>query len=705
MRTLKRKLLITLKHQTSKRRRYGCSGISIRSDINAILVCLESIEGVNNAKINAKARTFTLFLGDKANVKKIEKELNNIDFASFKTDKKITAQSDASAAGAAFLRSALIWCLLPFAPAKSVKLALSLFSAAPILLKGADELLQNGVNSEFLEAAAVGVSLARGDFAAANSTNALLELGEYIEELTVQKSNDLIKELSKPNIDKVWIETYENKIATLKQVSVNELNIGDIVVVGAGETIAIDGAVIAGDALVNQASMTGESEPIRKERGERALSGTVVKEGQIKIWAENVGANTATARIKNYILNAIDEKSSIGLKASNLADKLVPVTLSLSVLSYLLSGKMQNVAAVLQADYSCSLKLATPIAFKSSIAQAAKENILVKGAKVLETLAMADTFVFDKTGTLTYGELEVVSVKSFDKNWSEEEILNITASAEEHYFHPVAESVVKAAKERGFVHKHHEEVEFITAHGVQTTIGGKIVIIGSRHFLEDDNKIDFSAKENEIAKSLDDGKTLLYVGYDGKLLGMIEMFDKIRSNAKDVIQKIRSLGAKKIVMLTGDITSRAEAISKELGLDEVYANMLPNTKADIVSKLKQNGEIVVFIGDGINDAPPLMCADVGISMFKGADIAKAAADISLLREDIEALINVKILANKTMEKINGNFKAAVSINSAILLGAASGLLSPVVTAALHNGTTIALLLNAIRKFDKKKLKF
>jgi heavy metal translocating P-type ATPase len=554
-----------------------------------------------------------------------------------------------------------------------------------------------------LEATAVGVSLLRRDYLAANGTNAMLELGEYIEETTVHKSDDLIKELAKPNVKQAWVEIDQKGKRVEKLVETKSIKVGDIVVVNAGDTIAVDGHIVSGTASVNQVSMTGESAPVKKERGNRVISGTVVEEGRLKIWAEQVGDDTATARIKNYIAHALNEKSAIGLKATKLADKLVPVTLGLSGLAYVINRDFEAVAAVLQADYSCALKLATPVAFKSTISKAGKAGIMIKGAKSIEALAGADTFVFDKTGTLTYGDLEVESINSFDPNWTQEDILNLTASAEEHYFHPVAEAVVKAAKQKGFVHMHHEEVEFIVAHGVKTVVADKEVIIGSRHFLEDDEKIDFSAHEQKIKNCLLGGKTLLYVGYDGKLLGTIGMRDRVRENAKAVLEHLRRLGVKKLVMLTGDIQSKAEKLADELGIDSVYANMKPTDKAGIIQKLKKQGHKVAFVGDGINDAPALMQSNVGISMSKGADIAKATADIGLLKDDIAAVWQAKEFANKTTALIHANFNATVGINSAILTGATLGLFSPLATAVLHNGTTIGLLLNSMKGVKLQKV--
>jgi len=686
-------------HKTKTRRRYECPLIGRKTDIDALTIRLESLVGVTSAKVNPIARTFTLHSNGDWNVANLQKELSKIDFGSFinfeRAKKCKLNTNDCDTFG--LWRSITALALTPLTNDNNTKLIISALGSMPLLARGVDDLIKSGLTSKVLEAMAVGVSLARADYTAANSTNVLLELGEYIEETTAQKSDELIKELGKPNVDKVWVEEVVEGKKVLKQTPSLSVKIGDIVVAGAGETIAIDGHVVAGVALVNQASMTGESEPVKKERGDRVMSGITIKEGQIKIWAEQVGDNTATARIKHYILSSLEEKSSIGLKATKLADKLVPITLGLSALSYLVTQNTQNVASVLQADYSCALKLATPVAFKSAIAQAGKEGILIKGAKVLEALASADTFVFDKTGTLTYGELEVISVTSFDEEWTKEEILNLTASTEEHYFHPVAEAVVKAAKKLGFVHMHHEEVEFIAAHGVKTTVSGKEVVIGSRHFLADDEKISFEEHETKIDKSLKEGKTILYVGYNGKLLGMIEMFDKVRENAKDVIKKLKTIGVKKVVMLTGDVSSRALAISDELGLDEVHANMLPQSKAKVIKQLKESGAKVVFVGDGINDAPALISSDVGVSMFKGADITKVSADISLMKDDIEALVDIKLLANRAMSRIHKNFNTTVGVNSAILLGASLGILTPVITAMLHNGTTVGLLINSMKK--------
>ena len=678
---------IRIAHLTKNRARFICERIGENCDESHLEAQISEFKYVKSVRVNKKAKS--IVVGFESNLDEIKDFIENLPIKNLTKRKEEPSKAEIYKAAAAL-------ALTPLISSNGVKAAISLVAAVPLLKEGASEAVNEGVTSKALEAAAVGVSLARRDFLAANSTNLMLTIGEYMEESAVHRSDDLIKELARPNIEEVWIEINNNGEKSLKKISTADVKVGDIVVVGAGESIGIDGYIVEGTASVNQVSMTGEAEPVKKERGDRVMSGTVVEDGRIKIWAESIAAESATARIKSYIQSSLNEKSSVGLKATRLADKLVPVTLSLAGVSYLLSRDMTRVASVLQADYSCALKLATPVAFKSSISKAGRNGVLIKGAKSIEALASADTFVFDKTGTLTHGSLSVVKVHSFKKEFSEAQLLNLTASAEEHYFHPVAEAIVKAAREIGFHHIHHDEVEFIVAHGVKTYVGGKEVVIGSRHFLEDDEQISFSEHEEIIKNEVNSGLTLLYVGYDKELLGIIAMRDTMRENAAQTLAKLRKLGVKELIMLTGDVQSKADQVASELGIDRVYANCLPTDKAGIIEQLKAEGKKVAFIGDGINDAPSLTKAHVGISMQRGADIAKATADISLLKDDISSVAVAKDIANKTMRLINTNFNATVGINSLILAGATFGLFNPIATAVLHNGTTIGLLANSMK---------
>ena len=667
--------------------RFVCERIGLECDESRLEARISEFRYAKSVRVNKKAKS--VIIGFESNFDEIKEFIENLPIENFNKRKVSPNKSK-------IYKAATALAVTPFIADNGAKALSSLIAAAPLLKEGASEALKGGITSKVLEATAVGVSLARRDFLAANSTNLMLTIGEYMEESAVHRSDDLIKELARPNIEEVWIEVNNHGKKSLKKIATADVKVGDIVVVGAGESIGIDGYIVEGTASVNQVSMTGEAEPVKKERGDRVMSGTVVEDGRIKIWAESIASESATARIKSYIQSSLNEKSAVGLKATKLADKLVPVTLSLAGVSYLLSRDMTRVASVLQADYSCALKLATPVAFKSSISKAGRNGVLIKGAKAIEALASADTFVFDKTGTLTHGSLSVVKVHSFKKEFTEAQLLNLTASAEEHYFHPVAEAIVRAAREIGFHHIHHDEVEFIVAHGVKTYVGGKEVVIGSRHFLEDDEQISFSKHEKIIKNEVDSGLTLLYVGYDKELLGVIAMRDTMRENAAQTLAKLRKLGVKELIMLTGDVQSKAGQVASELGIDRVYANCLPTDKAGIIEQLKAEGKKVAFVGDGINDAPSLTKAHVGISMQKGADIAKATADISLLKDDIGSVAVAKDAANKTIKLINANFNATVGINSLILAGATFGFFNPIATAVLHNGTTIGLLANSMK---------
>lgn len=600
------------------------------------------------------------------------------------------------------VRSATAFAIEPFVQLPTIKLIFSSIACYPMLASGVRELFSEGITSRVLEALAIAISLGRRDYRTANSTNFMLSLGEYIEEMTMYKSDDLIKELSKPQVKEAWVERVLDGKTERVLVASDTLVVGDIVVIGAGNTICVDGHVVSGVATVNQISMTGEATPVRKERGDRVLSGTIVVDGEIKVWAESVGDATSTARIKSYIESTLTQKSSIQLSASKMADGLVPITLGLAIFAYFYSRDLMRAASVLQADYSCALKLATPVAFKAAISSAGKSGIIVKGAKALEALHESDVFVFDKTGTLTNGDLKVVEVHSFSKSWDKNTILNLAASIEEHYFHPVAEAVVRAAKEHDFVHVHHEEVTFIVAHGVRSEIEGKKVVIGSQHFLEQVESISFKHEQSTIKKLKETGNAPLFIGFDGELIGVIMLKDTLRDNAKDALRQLRANGVKEIIMLTGDIQSKAEEIASELGVDRYYAELLPTQKAEILDEIMQQGRKVTFVGDGINDAPALIKADVGIGMHRGADIAKASADIVLLRDNIQSVADAKAFATQCLSRIKTNFRATVGINSTILGLATLGKLSPVQTAFLHNGTTILLLLNALRGIKLKK---
>ncbi len=573
-----------------------------------------------------------------------------------------------------------------------LRFPVSLLAAMPVLQHGSQELVSKGLTSHVLEGMAVSISLASKDYLAANTTAFMLELGEYLEDSIARRSDDMLKALLQPTSQEVWVE--KNGVEIL--VPATEVQVGDTVVVGTGMIIPIDGTILSGEAFVNEASMTGESAPVSKKRGDGALSGTVLEDGRLRIYAEHVGVRTAAARIADYVEQSLTAKSEVQLQASRLADRLVPRVLGLAGAAYLVSGDWLRSAAVLQADYSCALKLATPVAFKSAMYGAGKAGILIKGATALERLAEADTFIFDKTGTLTNGRLVVTDSITFDTTFSADDLICLAASVEEHYFHPLAMAVVEASQSIQGRHFDHTEVEFIVAHGVASEIDGKRIVVGSRHFIEEDEAIDVRAYQSVISDLYEAGKTLLYIGFGGRLIGVLALRDTIRAESAATIARLRKLGVKRILMLTGDHHDRAAELAKQLDIDEVHAQLLPEDKADIISNLMAQGRKIAFVGDGINDAPALAGAHVGIAMQKGADIARISADIALLQDDIPRVADAKQLANGAMKLIQDNYRLTISANTSILGAAAIGLLSPITASVLHNGTTIAILLNALR---------
>lgn len=577
---------------------------------------------------------------------------------------------------------------MPEALNKPATLAVSV----PLYLEAVKALCTEGLNSHVLEALAVAISTASGDHLAANTTLFMLALGEYLERSIARRSDDLLKHLLNPEPEQIWVERDGQE----QQINADEVRVGDTVICAAGNLVPVDGTVLGGDATINEASMTGESVPVRRMRGDTVLSGTVVEEGRIRVYAERVGAGTASARIATYVQHALQVKSDTQVAASRLADRLVPGVLGLGAISWLLSGNWRRAAAVLQADYACALKLATPVAFKSAMYTAGRQGLLFKGAEALERLAEADTFVFDKTGTLTTGDLTITDTLTFDPAFGPGDLIDLAASVEEHYFHPLALAVVEAARARKGRHFDHGEVSFIAAHGVASVIQGKRIVVGSRHFIEDDEGIPIAPHRDQLSSLRTEGKTLLYIGFGGKLLGVIALKDTLRHNTVETLQRLREQGVKRILMLTGDQQERAAELAAELDLDEFHAQLLPEEKAALLSGLKEQGARIAFVGDGMNDAPALAGAHVGIAMQRGADLARLTSDIALLEDDIGRVADAKTLANQTMRHINTNFKLTVVANTGILAAAATGALSPIASSVLHNGSTIAILLNALR---------
>ena len=558
--------------------------------------------------------------------------------------------------------------------------------------KGIDTLLHRKIEVPVLDATAIGVSVFRQDFGTAGSIMFLLGIGELLEEWTHKKSvGDLARTMSL-NVGKVWLKKDEQEIL----VESGEIQPGDEVVVRMGTVIPFDGTVTDGEAMVNQASLTGESVPVCKKPDSVAYAGTVVEEGEITIRVKTVGGSSRYDKIVTMIEESEKLKSSLEGKAEHLADKLVPYTLGGTALTYLLTRNATKALAILMVDFSWALKLAMPISVLSAIREAGTHKVTVKGGKYLEAIAEADTIVFDKTGTLTKAKPTVVDVVSFEEN-NPDEMLRIAACMEEHFPHSMAKAVVSAARKKQLAHEEmHSKVEYIVAHGISTTIEDHKAVIGSYHFVFEDEKCvipeDGQAKFDNIPEEY----SHLYLAIDGRLAAVICIEDPLREEAKASVDALRAAGISKIVMMTGDSERTAAAIARRVGVDEYYSEVLPEDKANFIEKEKAAGRKVIMVGDGINDSPALSAANVGIAISDGAEIAREIADITVGADDLQELVVLKEISNALMKRIRRNYRFIVTFNAGLIACGVAGILQPTTSALLHNTSTLAISLKSMQ---------
>ncbi|MGR5147257.1 heavy metal translocating P-type ATPase [Photobacterium alginatilyticum] len=562
---------------------------------------------------------------------------------------------------------------------------------APTLFEGIDELRNKRVSVEVLDAVAVGLSAWRGDYRTAMMTQSLISLGEYMEQRTSRSSDQLLAELMRPQECLVWRIDADGKT----QCNSSELVAGDLIELMPGNAIPIDGTIESGAALINQSTLTGESVPVRREADAVVYSGTTVHEGSIKVRVEKVGSEATTAKIAKLIYESLSEKSEIQQVTQDMADRRVKITLGIGAAVFALTQDVNRLASVFLVDYSCALKLSTPVTFKSIMYRAAQNGILLKGGSAIEKLVKVDTCVFDKTGTLTYGDMEVTDVVPLCSDNSARDLLAIAASVEEHSSHPLSQAVVNAAKHNELPHIDHGEVEYVIAHGLRSTLNEHCLVMGSRHFLEAHEEVDFTPFEATIRDLEEQGRHLIYISHQHKLIGLIGLRDHLRDDVTQTLQVLRDSGIRELVMISGDRAFKAQMLGDELKLDKVYAEATPSSKSKIVEELRQSGRTVMFVGDGVNDAPALTKADVGVAMCKGTELARQAADVVLLRDELYGVAESRQLAQVAMSLVNSNIKLAEYVNSGIMLAAALGMLSPAASALLHNGTTLAILARSV----------
>ena len=573
-----------------------------------------------------------------------------------------------------------------------VRTFLTTLKSVKYIWKGVRTLAKCRIEVPVLDATAIGVSMLRGDFSTASSVMFLLGFGEILEDWTHKKSVDDLARSMSLNVSKVWLITEDSEV----QVGTDEIKPGDRVRIHMGTVIPFDGIVTEGEAMVNEASLTGESMPVAKHESSYVYAGTVMEEGELTIRVKETSGSTKFEKIVTMIEETEKLKSAVESKAEHLADRLVPYTLAGTALTYALTRNVTKALSILMVDFSCALKLAMPISVLAAIREANAHHITVKGGKFLEAVAEADTIVFDKTGTLTKAQPTVVDVVSFNGD-SKENLLRLAACMEEHFPHSMAKAVMDAAKERGLTHEEmHSKVEYIVAHGISTMVDGRKAIIGSHHFVFEDEKCTIPVGKEELFRNLPEEYSHLYLGIEGKLAAVICIEDPLRPEAPEVIKQLRKAGFTQIVMMTGDSDRTAKAIAARVGVDKYYSEVLPEDKAKFVEEAKAQGRKVLMVADGINDSPALSAADVGIAISDGAELAREIADITIGADDLSVMVTLKEISNGLMDKIHKNYRRIVGINGSLIALGVTGVIQPTMSALLHNTSTLLIGMDSMK---------
>lgn len=578
----------------------------------------------------------------------------------------------------------------------------ALYGAMPIYKKGLRAILNKRLNVDTLDSTAIGISLFRGDYLTASLITFFLKVGNYLEERIRQKSRESLSKMFQRRDEWAWIKRNGWEM----RVNIKDIAVGDLVVVRTGSSIPVDGIVVEGVALVNQSSITGEPFPVPKRAGLMVYAGTVLEEGLLTIKSIKVSDETRVSKIIKVIEESEGLKADVQNYAERLANRVVPYSFILSGLIYLFTSNPLRAVSVLLVDYSCAIKLSTPLTIMSAMIAASRRGVLIKGGRFIEKLAQANIFVFDKTGTLTEAKPKVFDLLSFN-GFNREYLLKNVACVEEHFPHPVATAVVKKAEDEGLIHEeNHAEVEYVLAHGIASRIEGKRILVGSKHFICEDNGINVECGEPVIKDFMDKGYSILYVAVENKLAGVIAIEDRLREDLKKFLSMLKASGVERIIMLTGDNDTTARNVANRLGIEEYHAQILPEGKTEIIKNLKGNGYVVAMVGDGINDSPSISYADVGISMKHGADIAKEACDILLLDRGLEGIIEVREIAQDAMFRIKKNFRYIMGINTTLIGLGVGGMISPVFSSLIHNATTLIVSASTLKpyKYNVNKLK-
>ena len=651
---------------------------------------LDAVAGMEGVRVNPRTGSVLLLYSEEDALARACLFLNGADCTE---QKPVPARVPAAAAEGRpslfpFFRYLFLRPLLPLA----VNMVTAFSGALPYLRRCVSSLMHGRLDVDALDGTAIAISLLRRDFGTVGLLTLLLGFGDALERYTQKKSLENLASHLALQVDRVWVLRHGEEVL----IPFSALEESDLVIVRAGSAIPVDGVVARGTASVNESSMTGEPMGVLRAAGASVYAGTVVEDGEVYVRPTSIGRDTRMQQIVRFIENTEQMKAGIQGRFEKLADRAVPFTFGLAGLVWLFTRNLTRAASVLLVDYSCALRLATPLAILAAMNEGVKHKVMVKGGRFLEALASVDTVVFDKTGTLTQSRPEVARVvpaAGFDEN----EVLRLSACLEEHFPHPVARAVVHGAEERNLRHaEEHTEVEYVVAHGIASHWKGKRVLLGSRHYLSQDEHVDLSPMEEHIAALSREGYSLLYLAVDGSIAGIIAMEDPLRPESPALIRRLREMGVSHVLMLTGDDARTASVVAEKLGITEFRAQVLPEDKARVVRELREQGRTVLMLGDGINDSPALSSADVGVTLRDGADLAREVADVVLMGGSLKELVTALELGRGAMRRIHFNFATTMVLNSVFLFGGLAGLLRPGISAVLHNLTTLGVSLNAMR---------
>ena len=683
----------TIIHELPGRIRIGLTFPSRPAlDGSSIEKQFSKLEGVKDASFNYRTRSLLIYYNGSYAKDAILKKVKTMPIT--RTRRGVKQINNLQQKKQAVVTGGVLLAAGPLMPL-FLRSLITIFGAMPILKKGIQSFLNRRLNVDALDSTAVSISISRGDYLTAGIITFLLRSGEYIEEWTRQRSRESIAKLVQRPYEWAWVKRNGKEA----RVNIQDVKVGDFVVVRTGSSVPVDGIVVEGEAMVNQSSMTGEPLPVLKRSGLMVYAGTALEEGFLIIKTAHAGDETRVSKIIKVIEESEGLKADVQSHAVRLADRIVPYTFLLSGLTYLYTGNSLKAASVLLVDYSCAIKLSTPLTIMSAMIAASKRGVLIKGGKFIEKLAEADVFVLDKTGTLTEARPEVVDIVSFN-GFSRKYILKNAACVEEHFPHPIATAVMKKAEEEGLMHKEeHADVKYVLTHGISSRMKGKRILVGSRHFIHEDNGINVGPAEPIINDFAEKGYSVLYVAIGNELGGIIATEDSLRKESRTFINTLKDSGIERIIMLTGDNYSNAKTIAGRLKIKEYHAQVFPEKKTEIIKRLRSEGYVVAMVGDGINDSPALSHADVGISMKHGADIAKEACDVLLLDGRLGGITEARNVSQHAMLRVKKNFIYVMGINTAMIGLGLLGMITPAISALMHNGTTVLVSLNSLRPYN------